>query len=259
MNNEVSENFIKDLQTLLKMIGIYNGKVDGRIGWRTHFSVIKYMGTYKAVSGLNKPFIKGMNFTKKVVDYQKCNDLSVDGIFGIETLNSILNNEQFKCANPKAVTHKVALLTNDQAAKVFGAMGENLVRINLPYTMTLSWDLNTKINSTLCHEKVADRLVKIFTEVRDHYGGENLDKLGLDKFGGCFNCRKVTGGDTYSTHSWGIAVDLDPVRNKFKWSSTKANFAKKEYLPFWNIVEKNGGISLGRSLNFDWMHFQFYN
>ena len=58
-------------------------------------------------------------------------------------------------------------------------------------------------------------------------------------------------------HSWGIAVDLNPAQNRLKWDDKKAVFAKPVYLPFWEIVESYGGVSLGREKNFDWMHFQF--
>ena len=59
------------------------------------------------------------------------------------------------------------------------------------------------------------------------------------------------------SNSWGGACDLDPDRNQMKWGRDKAFFARPEYVPFWKIVEAEGGVSLGRSRNFDWMHFQF--
>ncbi len=84
-----------------------------------------------------------------------------------------------------------------------------------------------------------------------------MQRLRLDLFGGCLNVRKMRGGSSYSMHSWGIAVDLDPIRNKFRWDSRRASFARKEYLPFWEIVENHGATSLGLERDFDWMHFQF--
>jgi len=51
-------------------------------------------------------------------------------------------------------------------------------------------------------------------------------------------------------------VDLDPGRNQLKWGRDRAVFARPEYEPFWQIVESEGLVSLGRAKNFDWMHFQ---
>jgi hypothetical protein len=57
-------------------------------------------------------------------------------------------------------------------------------------------------------------------------------------------------------HSWGIAIDYDPNRNKLRWGAEKAVFAREEYKPWWEFWEEEGWISLGRSRNFDWMHVQ---
>jgi hypothetical protein len=57
-------------------------------------------------------------------------------------------------------------------------------------------------------------------------------------------------------HSWGIAMDYDPERNKLKWGRDKAAFAWPEYDAWWRLWEEEGWISLGRQRNFDWMHIQ---
>ena len=66
----------------------------------------------------------------------------------------------------------------------------------------------------------------------------------------------MRGGSSWSMHSWGVAVDLDPDRNRLRWNSSKAYLARDEYKPFWKIVESEGWTSLGRERNYDWMHFQ---
>ena len=67
----------------------------------------------------------------------------------------------------------------------------------------------------------------------------------------------MRGGSRKSTHAWGIAVDLDPENNRLRWGCDRALFARNEYKAFWEIVEDHGATSLGRSANYDWMHFQF--
>lgn len=147
---------------------------------------------------------------------------------------------------------------DDSAAMIayFGEPGSNQTRIELPYPVRLSWDLSTSLNSFYCHEKVADSLTRIFLRTLERYGFPAIQNLGLDRFGGCLNVRYKRGGNTWSTHAFGAAVDLWPERNQLNWDHSRAEFAKDVYLPFWDIVESEGWTSLGRARDFDWMHFQ---
>ena len=97
----------------------------------------------------------------------------------------------------------------------------------------------------------------IFEKTLEHYGLERIRELGLDRFGGCLSVRLIRGGNKYSTHAWGIAVDIDPLNNQYHWNKNRAKLAHPEYQKFWEIVESTGAISLGRQHDYDWMHFQF--
>jgi hypothetical protein len=77
-------------------------------------------------------------------------------------------------------------------------------------------------------------------------------------------------GDILSLHSWGIAIDINAPENQlnqkskpYKDKSGKtipaASFSRAEYKDFIDIMEKNGWYSLGRSKNFDYMHFQAWD
>ena len=131
-----------------------------------------------------------------------------------------------------------------------------LVTINLPYPMRLAWDLDTKVYKMRCHKLVSDKFISVFNELHRVYGYDKIVELGIDLFGGCFNFRKMRGGNNWSTHSWGISVDLDPARNKLKETSRTARFARPEYKTMIDIFYKHGFISLGREKNYDWMHFE---
>jgi hypothetical protein len=128
--------------------------------------------------------------------------------------------------------------------------------VELAYPMRIAWDKDQIIRRFRCHKKVEAPLRRIFQKTLDTYGIAEIQKLGLDLFGGCYNLRQMRGGSAWSMHSWGIAVDLDPERNQLKWGRDRAVFARPEYEPFWQIVESEGLVSLGRVKNFDWMHFQ---
>lgn len=131
-----------------------------------------------------------------------------------------------------------------------------LTTIQLPYPMRLAWDLDTTVKRMRCHKLVAENFRAVFNDLLIHYGYDKIVELGIDKFGGCFNFRKMRGGSDWSTHSWGIAIDLDPGRNKLKETSRTARFARPEYKQMIDIFYKHGFISLGVEKNYDWMHFQ---
>lgn len=128
--------------------------------------------------------------------------------------------------------------------------------VDLPYRMRIAWAPKDTITRFRCHTKVEKAFERIFAATLTHYGESKIQALGLDLFGGCYNLRQMRGGKSWSMHSWGIAVDLDPARNQLKWGRDRAVFAKPDYAKFWEIVESEGMLSLGRVRNCDWMHFQ---
>lgn len=152
------------------------------------------------------------------------------------------------------------MLTTEQIIARYGKPDDDgsdyLVTINLPYRMRLAWDLKTYVTRIRCHRLVADKLQKIFSEIKDHYGEARIYELGIDIYGGCFNFRQMRGGSDYSRHSWGIAIDLDPERNQLRMTGLTAQFAKEDYKPMIDIFYRNGFLSLGREKNYDWMHFE---
>lgn len=144
--------------------------------------------------------------------------------------------------------------------KFYGNVGENQTTLILPYQMYLAWDVKKTVTKITCHEKIHDSLKNIFKNTLDSYGLSEIKKLKLDSFGGCLNVRKMRGGSSWSIHSWGAAVDLDPDRNQLRWGKDKAQFAKPEYNIFWEIVcDVEKWTSLLKSRNMDAMHFQAAN
>lgn len=152
------------------------------------------------------------------------------------------------------------MITTEQLIKKYGKPTEQgtgyLIPISLPYPMKLAWDLNTKVTTIRCHRLVADKLKEVFNELLLVYGLPKIQELGLDIYGGCFNFRKMRGGNDYSRHSWGVAIDLDPERNQLKETSKTARFARPEYKDMIDIFYKHGFVGLGREKNYDWMHFE---
>ena len=152
------------------------------------------------------------------------------------------------------------MLTTQQAQKKYGvpsATGaEYLVTLTLPYPMRLAWDLETSVTRMRVHKLVKNNFEAVFNDLLKEYGYVKIKELGIDLFGGCFAYRKMRGGSSWSKHSWGIAIDLDPARNTLKETSRTARFARPEYQPMIDIFYKHGFIGLGKEKNFDWMHFE---
>ena len=48
----------------------------------------------------------------------------------------------------------------------------------------------------------------------DDFGGSDDDSMAADN-SSAFNCRPVTGGGGFSEHSYGTAIDLNPVENPY--------------------------------------------
>jgi hypothetical protein len=151
------------------------------------------------------------------------------------------------------------MLTTKDIIKLYGQPnqeGTYLTTIQLPYPMRLAWDTKKTVKTMVCHKKVATNFTAIFNDLLAFYGYEKIKSLGIDLFGGCFNFRAMRGGSDYSRHSWGIAIDLDPLRNLLHETSKTARFARPEYKPMIEIFYKHGFVSLGKEKNYDWMHFE---
>jgi len=132
-----------------------------------------------------------------------------------------------------------------------------LVKVPCPWTLRLDWDLRTTTGAISIHEKLSDSLAGILKSAYEIYGNDGIKKYKLDRYGGSYNCRKKRGSATsWSTHAWGIAIDWYPSGNKLKWRSDRAALAHPDLDDWWELWEKEGWVSLGRSEDRDWMHVQ---
>lgn len=135
----------------------------------------------------------------------------------------------------------------------YGNVGENQTQLLLPYPMRLSWEPAKTVRKITCHSKVHDSLKQILSDILVHYGSmDEISKARMDLFGGCLNVRKVRNGTTWSIHSWGTAIDLDPEHNGLNMHREQASMPSEVIA----IFESEGWVSLGHARDYDYMHFQ---
>ena len=76
------------------------------------------------------------------------------------------------------------------------------------------------------HESVADGLVDVFGQLFaarfpilrmdciERFDGDDDRSMAADNTS-AFNCREIAGGGPYSVHSWGKALDINPLENPY--------------------------------------------
>lgn len=122
-----------------------------------------------------------------------------------------------------------------------------LARASLPFPLRLAWDPSRTITQMTCHRRMASAFGSIFAMIQDR----GL-QASVTSFGGCFAFRPQRTGNKLSTHSWGIAIDLNSETNP---QGAAGNMPA-------------GLIQIFRSAGFEWggnwqgtardpMHFQF--
>jgi hypothetical protein len=261
---------VRLIQESLREAGLDPGPTDGLLGPRTHGAVGKALQGRAA--DLPEAWGDWSNRRRCIAWLQLiARDAGldpgpIDGLWGPRTdvaADGLLHQAAhgtppppWRDLEPPESSSRWPLDRGDELMHFYGEVGQNLVRLQVPFRHRLAWDLQTGITSFFCHEKVHDSLARVLDRVLDHYGEQRLAELRLDRFGGCLNVRRKRGGTSWSTHAWGIAVDYDPDRNKLDWGRDRAAFARPDYDLWWRLWEEEGWISLGRLRNFDWMHVQ---
>ena len=124
---------------------------------------------------------------------------------------------------------------------------DKLTTITLPFPIKYAGNFKQNIIQITSNKKLSKTFFETFQEIKD-------SKLTSEvkSFGGCFNFRAKRSSNNFSTHSWGISVDLNPLSNGM---GTKGDMSPKLVTIFCEHGFKWGGDWTGRGC--DPMHFQY--
>ena len=91
-----------------------------------------------------------------------------------------------------------------------------------------------KTGEMIVHAEVSEEVIKIFETLYDagypinkmklisDYKGSDWQSIEADNTS-AFNCRKATGSKNYSKHSYGKAIDINPIENPYIFRSGKSS------------------------------------
>jgi hypothetical protein len=211
-------------QIIFKSAKIEVGMIDGLVGEQTRYAR-RVWDARKAIGGKVNPNVELWRDSEANID-----------------------------VSPKAASHWPR---QDQVQSFYGAPGTGWVEMEMPFPLRIAWQPEKTVQKVQVHRKCKLAFQNVWSKTLLHYGYEQLKRLRLDMYGGCGNVRKMRGGSRWSMHSFACAWDIDPDRNQLKFAREQATLDDTAYNAFWAIVEAEGGLSLGRLKNYDWMHFQF--
>lgn len=90
-----------------------------------------------------------------------------------------------------------------------------LKRFKFPFPMRLSWDSSRYMTHFSAHSLVGVFILDALREIRFYKGYGFLKDNGWDFCGGVYCFRKMGSYPALSTHSWGIAIDINPHLGRY--------------------------------------------
>lgn len=174
---------VLSLQTKLKELGFYESKVDGNFG---------------------------ANTMQAVIDFQKSKGLNADGVVGPKTWAAL---EMEKPEHPPIIS---VPQSRDEVEAMFGDplqsgwAEEYLAFCETPPELNHCFTYKNKQgkHGFYCNKLLIPMFQKVYKGIVD----AKLEKE-LKTFDGCWNVRKIRGGNNLSTHSWAISVDHNAAEN----------------------------------------------
>lgn len=189
-----------------------------------------------------------------IIRIQKRLRVKADGIMGPNTLSAICRALGLSADAPPIWPTQAEVRSGKS---IFGAPGREDELVNIIPAYPLLYE-GQELRTIRVHRRIATHVQAALREVLEHYGLEEIERLGLNLYGGSYAYRATTGGNTsLSMHAWGIALDFSPADNGYSTKAPRATLSHRDCSDWWDIWEAHGAISLGRERDYDWMHLQF--
>ncbi len=182
---------------------------------------------------------------------QKKLGVEADGILGPQTLTAL--HQALGIIVPPVWPTQAEVR---RGTSKFGPPGNEGMLTNIVPAYQLLYE-GKPVRSIRVHEYIATHVQAALREVLEHYGQEEIQRLGLDQYGGSYAYRNTSKGSALSMHAWGIALDFAPQSNAYATRAPRATLSHPDCAAWWDIWESHGAVSLGRECGYDWMHVQF--
>lgn len=93
----------------------------------------------------------------------------------------------------------------------------NLVLIEPPFPLVTAWEPHKSVSKIRIHTKCAHSLIRVLHAIWEAAGHDMqlIRAWGMDQYGGAYTYRLTRGGTSLSMHSYGCAIDFDPMRNAY--------------------------------------------
>lgn len=130
------------------------------------------------------------------------------------------------------------------------------------------FDGTDHVGKLMVHEDIARDTVNAFRqlylrdfpirrmELIENYGGSDDASMAADNTS-AFNCRAITGGTSYSVHSYGKAIDLNTIENPYVKGTLVLPAAGAEFLDRTDVrpgmlIDGDRAVRAFTSRGFDW-------
>ena len=136
----------------------------------------------------------------------------------------------------------------------------NLSRAKPVMALRMSWKMDYTVKSFDCHKILVPHIEAIYAEL-SKLDPMLIRKSGVEIWGGCYNLRPIRGTESrdrppFSTHSWGAAIDVDPVRNGLYIKAPRANLSNPDFQEIHLIWARHGFLNMGHVIGRDYMHYE---
>lgn len=263
----------RTLQQLIAAAGYYSHGIDGDFGAKSFAAMLAVEAKHAADYTFDPTTTTETR--RRTACAQAClTDLghtpgTIDGWIGNNTTEA-LNAFLFKQTNgtsevvdrtPLSTAPKSSTIPRQRdVATVYGTPGDQiksrLVMIKLPFKLRIDYNLRQSTNKIRVHRDCAPQLEKALIEVHAQYGPDRMKELGIDRYAGAYNHRKMRGGSKWSMHAYGCAIDFFHGPNGLRTKCPDALFCGPEYKDFLDIMEDNEWLPAIRLWGKDAMHFQ---